>query len=316
MHHVKRLLLQPETFIFVLFFLVLLFFGRTSEYFLDATYLFDSTTQYAEIGLMALAMTFVIIAGQIDLSVASILALVACLAGVLNGKLGVPMGVVIVLAPLMGAALGALNGACVAWLGLPSLVVTLATMALYRGVAQILLGDHSMSVPAGYTGLDWVMVPGTPVPAPLVIVLAMAVVAGLLLHKTTFGRWVYATGTNAEAARFAGIPVARVNVLVFMLSGAMAGLGAMMMNSRLSVARYDHARGDELDVITAVVMGGASIYGGRGTILGTVFALALIMMLKTGMGVANVNAVKQLTVIGTMLILAVVLTNLTERFRK
>ncbi len=281
--------------------------------FLDAAYLFDRSSLYMEAGLMALGMTFVIVAGHIDLSCASILALVGTVTATLHVKCGWPLVPLVALAPLMGAALGAINGAVVAWLRLPSLVVTLATMALYRGFAQVLLGDHSLSLPAWFTGIERVTVAGTLAPAPLVFFLGMAVALGLILHKTVFGSWVFAMGTNAEAARYSGVPVRGTTLGVFVLSGALAGMAAMIMISRLGVARYDHALGMELDVITAVVLGGASIFGGRGTVTGTVLALFLIAVMQTGMGVANVKAEYQATASGALLIVAVLLSNFLTR---
>jgi rhamnose transport system permease protein len=147
------------------------------------------------------------------------------------------------------------------------------------------------------------------------VVLLCAVVFGFILHKTTFGRSVYAIGTNEQAARFSGLRVDRVKVIVFALSGLMAGLGAMMMLSRLEYARYDFTNGLELAVITAVVLGGTDIFGGRGTIFGTIVALFLLGILRTGMDLARVTPEKQMAVVGTLLILSVVLANLATRWR-
>jgi rhamnose transport system permease protein len=138
----------------------------------------------------------------------------------------------------------------------------------------------------------------------------------LLLHKTVFGRWVYTIGNNREAARYSGVPVEWVERAVFALAGLLSGLAGMIMVSRLSVARYDHARGWELDVITAVVLGGVDIRGGRGSMLGAVIAFFLIFVLRTGMGVANVKAESQLFVIGVLLILSVIISNFMSRFRR
>lgn len=282
--------------------------------FLDAAYLFDRSSLYMEAGLMALGMTFVIVGGHIDLSCASILALVGAITATLHVKLGLPLLPLVVAAPLVGAVFGAVNGIVVARLGLPSLVVTLATMALYRGLAQVLLGDHSLSLPGWFTGVERITIAGSLVPVPMVLFLGVAVVLGLVLHKTVFGTWVFAMGTNAEAAWYSGVPVERVTISVFVLSGVLSALAAMIMISRLGVARYDHALGLELDVITAVVLGGASIFGGRGTIAGSVLALFLIAVLQTGMGVANVKAEYQATASGALLIVAVLMSNvLTKR---
>jgi len=319
----RSLLLRPEIVPLVL--LVLAFIGGSllSPYFLDLRFLLNNTSTYIEIGIMSLGMVFIIISGGIDLSVASTLALVACIAGITYFDLGVPMGITLVLALILGGLLGYVNGLLVTRLKLPSLAVTLATLALYRGVANILVGDDSrpklawsrdIVFPDWFVGVNQITLIGIPV--PLFIFLLLAVLLGLLLHKTVFGRWVYTIGNNKEAARYSGVPVEWVERAIFTLAGFLSGLAGMIMVSRLSVARYDHARGWELDVITAVVLGGVDIRGGRGSMLGAVIAFFLIFVLRTGMGVANVKAESQLFVIGVLLILSVIVSNVMNRFRR
>ena len=281
------------------------FSASLSPYFLTVTTLFDMTSQFMEIGLMALAMTLVIILGQIDLSVASILALVGVVFGLMNER-GISLGVAIPAVLALATVLGVINGWLAVVFRLPALVVTLGTMALYRGVGQILLGDRSTyGFPGWFVSIDFRYIPGTPVPLPLVIFAAFGVAFYVLLHRTTFGRLVYAVGNNAEACRFSGIAVDRLQVLVFGLSGLMAGIAGLMMTSRFASARWDMANGLELDVITTVVLGGTSIFGGRGTIVGTVLALFVIGTLRYGMGLANVLPQNQSVVIGLLLILAI-----------
>jgi len=277
-----------------------------SKYFLDVRYLLDSSSLYIETGLLALGMTLVIVGGHIDLSVAAILALVACVTAKMLGTL--PAAVVLPFGIAFGAFLGWINGILVARLRLPSFAVTLATMAAYRGAAQVLAGAESIKVPAPLVGIDFATIPGTPIPVPLTLFLGVAMVVGLLRHRTVLGRWIASIGTNERAAFYSGVPTQRVTTTVFALSGALAGLAALVIESRLGVARYDHARGMEVDAITAVVLGGASISGGVGSILGTCLALLLIALLRTGMGVANVTAEYQLAVIGVLLVLAVLPT--------
>jgi rhamnose transport system permease protein len=282
---------------------------------MDAGFLLRSSPQFMEIGLMVIGMTFVIVAGQIDLSVASTLALVASVSGKMLSA-GISIPIVCAMGIALGAALGWLNGVLVSRLRLPSFVVTLATMALYRGAAQVITESQSIRLPSSFNGLQYVKLPGTPIPVPLLIFLVLAVVFGLLLHRTVFGRWVFTVGTNEEAAYYSGVPTARVKTTVFAIAGAMAGIAALMMNSRLSVARFDHARGFELDVITAVLLGGTSIYGGRGSMLGSALALCLIGVVRKEMGVADVSAPYQLTIIGSLLIIAVLAGNLTARLAR
>ncbi len=324
-NRLKRFLAHPELVTVVLIVLAFIAGSLLSPFFLDAAFLFNYTSLYIEVGIMAIGMTFIIISGNIDLSVASTLALVASVAGVLYFDLGIPMVITIGLSLVLGALLGAFNGILVTRMKLPALAVTLATLALYRGAAQVLMGDDSRPMlawsrdvifPDWFTGIHRVYIPGTLIPVPLVIFLVLAIILGIVLHKTTFGRWVYAIGTNELATHYSGIPTERLKVILFGLSGLLSGLAGLIMVSRLSVARYDHARGWELDVITAVVLGGTDIFGGRGSMFGTVAAYLLIIILRTGMGVANVKSESQLAVIGSLLIIAILVSNLTGRLRK
>lgn len=303
-------LARPEL-ITLLLLLAALLAALQSPYF-DLPYLLDSTSLYMEVGIIALAMSFVIISGNIDLSVASNLALTAVICARLHIDGDMPMAGVIVLGPLIGALLGLFNGVMVALLRLPSLVVTLGTLALFRGLAHALVGDQSISgFPSWFIGIDYRH--AGPLPLPLVIFLALAAVAAVALHKSVFGRCVYALGTSEPAAIFSGMRVARVKLAVFVLSGAAAGAGAVMMLSRLGVAEYDAAMGEELAVITAVVLGGTSIFGGRGSIAGTVLALFLLGIIRRWMGLEQVTAEKQLAVTGALLIAAVLLARVGER---
>jgi len=313
----RRLLARREVITFALLIVAFFISSRLSPYFLDIHYIFDATSLYTEIGVMALAMTFVIISGNIDLSIASMLAVTAVSFGLLYTRLGIPIPLAILLALIMGAVLGMINGLIVTRFKLPPMIVTVGTLALYRGLGQIFLGDHAVTgFPESFYGLDMRYVGNSPVPIPLVIFLVLAVIFGLVLHKTSFGRMVYAVGTNQEAARFSGIAVDRVKIVCFMLSGLMAALGAIMMSSRLASARYDMANGWELDVITAVVLGGTDIDGGQGSILGTVLALFLIGVLRSGMGLANIKIEYQLVVIGSLLIMSIIIPNIVRRLRQ
>ena len=303
----------PELVTFVLLLIAFGVGASMSPYFLHADYLLNSTSLYMETGLMALAMTFVIVSGNIDLSVASNLALTACCCATLYSK-GVPMPIAATLGPLIGAGLGLFNGLLITRLRLPSLTVTLGTLALYRGLAQVLAGDRSIGgFPAWFGGINYRYV-GL-VPLPLILFLSLAIVFGVALRKTTFGRYVFAIGTNEPAARFSGVRVDRVKLAVFTISGAMAGLAAIVAISRLSVARYNIATGgdSELAVITAVVLGGTDIAGGRGGVLGTVVALFLLGVLRNGMEAANKTSETQLAVTGALLVISVLLGRASAR---
>jgi len=285
-----------------------------SPHFLDIRYLFDATSLYAETGLLALGMTLVIICGQIDLSVAAMMALVACVTAKLLAA-GIPPAIALPVAILLGAALGLFNGFLVGKIKLPSFVVTLATMAGYRGLAQVLMKDtDSISLPPSLVGADYVKIPGTPIPLPLVILVVLSIAVALLLHKTVLGRWMVSVGTNERAAFYSGVPTARVTMTAFAITGALAAVAGILIDSRLGIARFDHANGLEVEVITAVVLGGASIYGGEGSILGTLLALLLVGIIRTGMGLANITADYQLTVIGTLLVVSVAIGNVMRKF--
>jgi rhamnose transport system permease protein len=286
--------------------------SRLSTKFLDFHFLLDRSTIVMETGLIALGMTFVMICGEIDLSVGSNMVLTGCVtAKLLEKGWGIPAAVGF--ACCMGMALGFLNGLLTAKLKLPSFLVTLGTMAAYRGAAQAMMGPDSVKLPKGFVNLDESYVLG--LPWPVMIFLVMAVITAVVLHQTVFGRWAFATGTNESASRYSGIPTERVKILVFGLTGLMCGIGAIMLTSRLGVARYDLAGGTELDAITVVVVGGTSIFGGSGTMLGTILSLFLIDIMRSAMGVANVKAEYQLTAIGTLLILSVLAMNLGKRIR-
>ncbi|MDE2126556.1 MAG: ABC transporter permease [Armatimonadetes bacterium] len=283
--------------------------SHLSRHFLNARYLLQATSAYMETGIMALAMTLIIVAGKIDLSVASTLSLSACATALLNTAAGVPLPVALLCGLLLGGLLGLLNGLMIVKLRLPSLTVTLGTLALYRGVAQILLGDHSIArFPDWFAGIDYRYV--GPLPLPLVLFLCLAVGAAVLLHRTAFGRTLYAQGAGHTASRYSGVAVGRNTVVLFTLSGLMAAIAGLIMTSRLGVARFDLGLGLELNVITAVVLGGADIFGGRGTIFGTVTALFLLGIVRDAMGVANITAQEQLIVMGVLLLLSVGLANL------
>ena len=283
-----------------------------SPYFLDFRYLLDASSLYVETGLLALGMTLVIVSGNIDLSIASGMALCACVAAKLL-SIGWPTPVVLVATVALGAVLGCFNGLLISGLRLSSVVVTLGTMAAYRGAAQVLAGADSIKFPAALTGIDYVKTLGTPVPAPLTILVFIAVIVGLVLHRTVLGRWIYALGTNAQASFYSGVPTAKVTVSVFAISGALSGIAGLLIDSRLGVARFDHAQGLEVDVITAVVLGGAAITGGSGSILGSMLALLLVALIRIGMGLANVTAEYQLAAVGALLVVTVMVGNLGEK---
>ena len=262
-----------------------------------------------ELGLMMLPMTFIIISGNIDLSVASNLGMSASFMGLLY-NLGVNIWIAALGALVLGTVGGLLNGYLVARVKLPSLVVTLGTYAFYRGIAYGFLGDQAATnYPSQYTYLGQGLLPGTLIPFSVGLFVVFAIVFGLVLHKTTFGRYLFAIGNNQEAAIYSGVPVDRVKIVIFGLSGFMSALAGLILASRFGSTRPDIGTGLELTVITVAVLGGVDINGGVGSMLGAVLSLTLIGLLRFGMGLVNIQGQVQGIVIGLLLICAILFPN-------
>ena len=293
--------------------IVVLISSQLSPYFIDATNLSTMPTNFMEDGVIALAMTLVIAAGEVDISVASIVVLTAGAFGKLNDA-GASIWLCAVAALLLGALLGAINGLLVTRFRISSLVVTLGTRSLYAGLASALLGSSSIAdFPPGFIGINLQYLGGTLIPVSLLIFLGLAVLFGILLHLTVLGRQAYMVGVNREAARFSGVPVDRVTVTLFTLSGFASAIGAMLFISRFGSVRADLANGDELAIITAVLLGGASIFGGSGSIVGTVVAVFAIGSLQWGMQLANLTGQSQQAAVGAMLVLSILVPNVLGR---
>ncbi|WP_191058089.1 ABC transporter permease [Geminicoccus harenae] len=285
-----------------------------SEQFLTTGNLLNQGRLLVEVGLMALPMTFIIITGGIDLSVGSIMGLCAILLGVFWQKLGLPLGAAIALALVVGALAGFVNGWFITRVGVPPLIMTLATLALYRGLAEGISQARSVrGYPDWFFGLGQGELWG--VPTQLWLLLFFFVISAIVLTYTTFGRSLYAIGNNEVAARFSGIPVDGIKIAIYTMSGLMAGLAAWVFVSRVSTTRSDMGTGLELDVITAVVLGGTSIFGGTGTILGTALGVVLIQLLKNGLALSGVKGDGTIVVIGVILILSILVSDLLRRQR-
>jgi rhamnose transport system permease protein len=264
-----------------------------------------------EPALVALAMTLIIITAGIDLSVASAVALAAVVMG-LAFERGVPPWAAAALAVAVGGALGAINGVFVAYVRVHPLIVTLATYSAYRGVAEgISFGRSISGFPLDIKWLGQGAVAGVPVPA--LVFAAAAVAAAVFLGRTTVGRAIYAIGHNETACRFSGIAVDRIKLLLYTLSGLAAGAAAVMHVARFDTAKADAGEGMELDVITAVVLGGTSIFGGRGRILGTVLGVLLIHETRKFVSWRWQNSELILIVVGALLILSVLANTLLSR---
>jgi rhamnose transport system permease protein len=299
-------LVRPETMTLLLLIVGVVVASQLSPYFLDISYILRSFTLSAEFAIVALVLTMVIIAGEIDLSPAANMALSACLFAWAQAA-GVPMPLAIVVGLLAGLLMGALNAIMVIALQLPSIIVTIGTLTLYRGLAQVIAGDKSIRVPEWFIGIDRVLVLGIPVPVLLFVV--ASIVLGLILAGTIFGRQIYQIGTNEIAARHAGIRTRRIKWILFLLVGLVSAIAGMMTASRLGSVRYDLGLGGELQMVLMAMLGGTYIFGGRGTILGTFLAAWLLVVVSTGMTVANLLPAIQLTVLGVLLIVAIIATN-------
>lgn len=285
-----------------------------SPYFLDPWNLSDASFNFTEKALIAFAMAMLIIAGEIDLSVASIIALCSTVMGAAM-MAGLPVWGLVALGLGTGLACGAFNGLLVAGFGLPSIVVTIGTMSLFRGISFIALGDGAYTgYPEGFAWFGqgyvwWVF------SFELVLFVIMAIVFSILLHRTNFGRLVYVIGNNATAARFSGVRVDRVRFILFLLTGAMSGIAAICLTSRLGSTRPSIATGFELEVVTMVVLGGVSILGGSGSIPGVVIAALVMGLVTFGLGLLNVPGIVMSIIVGALLIGVIALPRLWSMWR-
>lgn len=265
--------------------------------------------------IVALAMTFIIINGEIDLSVASMMGLSACVLAWLY-KQGQPMPVAIIVALLVGLLGGAFNGFWIARAGLPSLAVTLSTLIMFRGLARVLLEDKSIGdFPQWFDNLGQQPILG-PLTVSILIFIVGLIFAIIVLHYSGFGRYVFVIGNNKDVARYSGVQVQRVKMILFMASGFVAALAGILLAARLGAVRGSTAEGFELDIITMVLLGGVSIFGGVGSLWGVLLAILLVLNLRNGMGLLNISGNAQTGVIGALLILSVLVPNIATRVQE
>jgi rhamnose transport system permease protein len=292
------------------------FGADVSPYFLQSSNLFYICVNVGELAIMALPLTLIVVTGEIDLSVASMLGL----CGVLMAELfkhGWPIWPAMILAVVLGACLGAFNGFLVTRVGLPSLAVTIGTLTLYRGIAQgVLPTDTIGGFPTGLASIGVVPIPHTHIPYSIAFFGVLAIVFAVVLHATPLGRAIFAIGASQEAAFFAGIRVKRIKFSLFVLSGALSGFAGVLWTLRFASARYDSGIGMELFVVTIVLLGGVSIFGGRGTIAGVVVAAAVLGCLQTALTADLMPAQDQNIVVGTLLIASVIIPNGAELYRR
>jgi rhamnose transport system permease protein len=261
--------------------------------------------------IVALMMTLIIVNAEIDLSVASIMGLSAAVMAWLFQH-GVPLPLAMLAAMISGALAGLNNGFWVAYLGLPSLAVTLAGLIGYRGIARILLEDRAIgNYPAWFNALGQQPLLG-PLTLAIIIFLVLFVAIAIVLHGSALGRLVYVMGNSLETARYSGVRVKPVKFFLFVASGTVAALAGLLYAARLGSVRGDIAQGFELDIITIVLLGGVSIFGGSGNLLGVGLSILVILNLRNGMGLVNITGNTQTSVIGALLIVSVFAPNLVQ----
>jgi rhamnose transport system permease protein len=314
-HSFVALLARWESILVFIFIAVVVFNGFASPYFLNPTNLLDTTFSFVEKGLIALAITLGIIMGDIDISVAGIIALSSLAMGALSAA-GAGPAALVAAGIGTGMIAGLLNGVLATGFGIPMIAVTIGGVSLFRGIAYAALGDQAFTkYPPAFAFLGQGYIPGTPVPFELALFAVFAAFFVVLLHRTTFGRRIYAIGNNAVAARFSGVRVQRIRLAVSCITGTMAGIAGVLLTSRIGSTRPNIASGWEMEVITTVVLGGVAITGGRGRMGGVILGIFLLGFLKFGMGLINVPGIVQNIFSGVLLIFAILLPGIAARRR-
>ena len=309
----QRRLKSWETLLLAVAVAIFIFNSLASPYFLNAWNLSDATFNFTEKAMIAFAMALLIIAGEIDLSVASIIALASTAMGAaVQAGAGTPVLIIV------GISTGLiLERSTVFWytLGLPSIVVTIGTMSLFRGISYIVLGDQAYrGYPSEFSffgqGYVWWVIS-----FEFVLFAIIALIYAVILHQTNFGRAVYAIGNNPTAALFSGIRVQRVKFILFLMTGLMSGIAAICLTSRLGSTRPSIAFGWELEVVTMVVLGGVNILGGSGSIPGVIIAAFVMGLVTFGLGLLNVPGIVMSIVIGMLLIGVIALPRVWHNWR-
>ncbi|MCY3918018.1 MAG: ABC transporter permease [Chloroflexi bacterium] len=291
-----------------------LFLATRTDKFLTVENLLQQGRFMAEVGLIAIPMTYIIITGGIDLSVGSILGLTAIVLGWTWQELGFPLELAIITGIISGTVAGFVNGLFIVRVGVPPLIMTLATLALYRGLAE---GISQARSARGYP--EWFFQLGQGellgIPTQLWLLIIAVVIFAIVLARTRLGRALYAIGNNETGARFSGLTVNRHLLFIYTFSGFMSAVAGYIFVSRVSTTRSDMGTGIELDVIAAVVLGGTSIFGGTGSIPGAIIGVVLIQLLKNGLVLTGVTSDATIVVIGSVLIFAILVNNFIQRKR-
>jgi rhamnose transport system permease protein len=310
-----RLFGKREMVPFALLIVVLIVSMSLSSSFRDLAYLLRTATRYMELGMTALTMTMIITAGMIDLSVPAVMCCSATITAVFFHA-GFPMGAAILFGILTGGVCGAINGTLIAFLNLPAMIVTIGTMNLFRGISQIFIGDKSLgSFPLWFNSFEkktLFTIGGANFGITLLTFILVTAFFYSLLHRTAFGRKVFAIGANEQAAIHSGINTKRVKLGLFIMSGMVSSVMGILTMSRLLLVRYDMSLNSEIDVVIMVLLGGADINGGRGSIIGTFIAVILVIIMKTGLIVANITSDAQMFVMGLILLVSIIIPNVSS----
>jgi rhamnose transport system permease protein len=311
---VAHRLLRWETLLAVVLIGEFVLFASVSPYFLDVDTLSDATFNFTERAIVALPLALLIIAGEIDISVAAVIALSSVSMG-LAASSGAGTGGVVCAGLGTGLAAGMINGALVTLGRVPSIVATIGTMTLFRGAAYAVLGDRVLKdYPPSFAALGQGYLVG-PVSNELALFVLFALCFGVFLHYTRWGRVVFAVGANPVASRFAGVPVNQYRFALFAVTGLFCGLAAVLLTSRLGSTRPSIAQGWELEIISMVILGGVSVWGGKGSVLGVVLAALVFGLITFGLGLMNVPGIVMSIFTGSLLILVVAVPALIERLR-
>ena len=311
---VARLLRWESALVLILVGVVLFGVAENSEFWSTTTILFGGL-DIGQVAIMALPMTMIILTGEIDLSVASMLGLGASVFGfAFEHHTGVVGAMAIAL--VVGALGGALNGFLVAQLGLPSIAVTIGTLTMFRGIAEVILGQSEVTgYPQSLTniGIEPIFLH---IAYPFFFFAVLAAIYGVVVHKTAFGRSLFAIGLNTEAAFFSGIRVKRTKFLLYVISGVICAATGIIYSLQSSSSIYTAGTGLELNVVAVVLFGGISIFGGRGTILGVVLSAVIIGLTEVSFTLINISAQDQQVIFGVLLLLSVVVPNAGEIYRR
>jgi len=306
-------LLRWESMLALVLVIEFVSFASLSPYFLDVWTLSDATFNFTERAVIALPLALLIIAGEIDISVAAIIALSSVAMG-LAAAMGVQTSGLVAIGLSTGLAAGMVNGALVTLGRVPSIVATIGTMTLFRGVAYAVLGDRVLKeYPQAFSVFGQGYAVGA-LSIELTVLMVLAVVFGLFLHVTRWGRSIYALGANPIAAKWSGVPVDRYRFALFAVTGLCSGLAAVLLTSRLGSTRPSIAQGWELEIISMVILGGVSVWGGKGTIPGVLLAAVVLGLVNFGLGLLNVPGIVMSIIVGALLITVVAIPVIAERW--